>query len=644
MFTRSLTMATVAAGVAGLLSLPAARAQQPPPVDAPPGGAQADSDFEVYNRGPLHEAFATPNTNDPVQGRIIERQPPEPIDEVPPEEKPEGDNVQWIPGYWAFDDDLNDFLWVSGVWRDVPPGRTWVPGYWADVGQGYQWVPGMWADADVDQVTYLPEPPESQEHGPSSPSPGEGYFWVPGNWQYYDTGYRWQPGYWAPHQRDWIWVPACYTYTPRGYVYVPGYWDYQMAYRGLAFAPVYFPRYSYGGPFAPTVALNSWGNLMLHLFVNPGYGRYYFGNYYGSSFANSGFLPFYAYQQNYGYDPLFSYYSWRFGPTYYNRLNGWNQYFTTHPDLQPRNTFREQRQFIEQNHDNRVVAAMNVASPLQQVVQSRDLPVAFTKVSGQEREHFTEHARNLQQFEHQRMQVESQPEGSSRASLRIQGNEQLGLDGRNGRPAPGRNVETPERPDHMHNIKPDGRDGQRARVPSPHTRQRPDVREQPGQPDQPGQRVQPGQRGRPETPERPEARDLPRLPEGPAAPGGSNPNGRGQPGQRGERPDRGRQPGQRPDQGAPEREAPPERGAPGRGERGAGQPGERPQGGQPGQRPGQGTRGDQGPPQRGQRGGNGPGERPQRGNANEGSSGAPQRGQSGGGQGGERPQRGGGPK
>ena len=45
------------------------------------------------------------------------------IDEVPPEYKPEGENVQWIPGYWAWDVAQSDFIWVSGLWRDVPPGR-----------------------------------------------------------------------------------------------------------------------------------------------------------------------------------------------------------------------------------------------------------------------------------------------------------------------------------------------------------------------------------------------------------------------------------------------------------------------------------------------------------------------------------------
>ena len=44
---------------------------------------------------------------------MIPKQPPAPIEELPPEQKPEGDDVQWVPGYWAWDDNRNDFLWIK---------------------------------------------------------------------------------------------------------------------------------------------------------------------------------------------------------------------------------------------------------------------------------------------------------------------------------------------------------------------------------------------------------------------------------------------------------------------------------------------------------------------------------------------------
>ena len=55
-------------------------------------------------------------------GAVVPKQPPDPIPEVPPDQKPEAENAQWLPGYWAWDEDRKDFIWVSGFWRVPPPG------------------------------------------------------------------------------------------------------------------------------------------------------------------------------------------------------------------------------------------------------------------------------------------------------------------------------------------------------------------------------------------------------------------------------------------------------------------------------------------------------------------------------------------
>jgi len=51
-------------------------------------------------------------------------------------------------------------------------------------------------------------------------------------------------------------------------------------------------------------------DLLGSLFVGPGYGHYYFGDYYGSVYAGRGFYPWYAYGRRF-HDPLYNYYSWR---------------------------------------------------------------------------------------------------------------------------------------------------------------------------------------------------------------------------------------------------------------------------------------------------------------------------------------------
>src|SRR5690242_18352860 len=79
-------------------------------------GAEADvpEGVEVLTRGPIHEAFASPITGEVEAGLVVAKQPPGDIEEVPPEYRPEGDDVIWIPGYWAWEEERQDFVWISG--------------------------------------------------------------------------------------------------------------------------------------------------------------------------------------------------------------------------------------------------------------------------------------------------------------------------------------------------------------------------------------------------------------------------------------------------------------------------------------------------------------------------------------------------
>ena len=212
------------------------------PALAPSPGS--DPNVEVMTRGPVHEAYAVPVTAGQTAGMIVPKQPASPIEEVPPDMKPEGQNSVWIPGYWSWDDERRDFIWVSGVWRVPPPGYRWMPGYWQDVpGQGYQRISGYWMPAQVEETTYLPQPPQSIDTGPTSAAPGSNYFWVPGHWQWDDRLAMSGSRAIGPHTS--LTGSGCrppIAWTPRGWVYVPGYWDYPLARRGLVFSPVYFCR------------------------------------------------------------------------------------------------------------------------------------------------------------------------------------------------------------------------------------------------------------------------------------------------------------------------------------------------------------------------------------------------------------------
>ncbi|MEK7214858.1 MAG: hypothetical protein AAB289_04620, partial [Chloroflexota bacterium] len=210
--------------------------------------------IEVLTHGPVHESFAQPGTGKLTASVLVRKKPPDPLPELPPDQKPEGAHVIWIPGYFAWDDERNDFLWVSGAWRAGPPGRDWVPGYWTEESGGWRWVSGYWATQGATAVELLPEPPEPVAEAPPPERRDSAY--VPGIWVFRQNRYWWRPGFWLAYRPGWTWVPACYGWTPAGYVFTDGYWDYDWHRRGVLFAPIYLPpRYYSGWYYRPQYAV-----------------------------------------------------------------------------------------------------------------------------------------------------------------------------------------------------------------------------------------------------------------------------------------------------------------------------------------------------------------------------------------------------
>ena len=267
---------------------------------------------EVQARGPVHEAFAT-LTTEPEPTKPVAKKPPKPIDELPPDEKPVGDMV-WISGYWAYDDERNDYLWVSGIWRAMPPHKHWIAGYWRDGGDKWQWVPGFWTankeESDTHEVTYYPKPEPPPEIAPPGKPPSEDAFYVPGNWVWVDRHYAWKPGYWARVQPGYVWVPAHYRWTPSGYVYISGYWDLVVSKRGVLYAPVFIDADAVGDHFVYTPAYAVSDTVVLDaMFVRPCYCHYYFGDYYGPVYRDHGYTSCVVYSRDH-YDAIVVYERW----------------------------------------------------------------------------------------------------------------------------------------------------------------------------------------------------------------------------------------------------------------------------------------------------------------------------------------------
>lgn len=197
-------------------------------------------DVQVVKEGPIHEAFVTRDTEDFILD-VLPVPPPAAINErIPPQTDRQ---AVWVPGYWCWDENRNDYIWMSGVWRRPPPHHQWIPGTWQAMNQGWVWVSGFWSKQPTDTLSFIETaPPEPMNENIAQPKCGE-FFWSPGYWEYSERGrgYTWVSGYWEKLEPTWIHVPAHYVWYNDNYVFVPAYWDWPLEDRGTMFSPVYIP-------------------------------------------------------------------------------------------------------------------------------------------------------------------------------------------------------------------------------------------------------------------------------------------------------------------------------------------------------------------------------------------------------------------
>jgi hypothetical protein len=391
---------------------------QPDPIPSDssiqPTPAQQDG-IEVLARGPIHEAFAEPVDSQPKPSQVVPKQPPDPIEELPPDQKPAGDNVQWIPGYWGWDDDGSNFIWVSGVWRNNPPGRQWLPGHWDKTPGGWQWSPGVWGVQGQQQLEFLPPPPQPLPAAVSVPAPDNNSVFVPGTWVYRDTRYLWRPGYWVAYRTGWVWIPAHYVWTPAGYVFVDGYWDFELVQRGLLFAPVYVtpgywtrPNWVYRPAFVVATDF-----LLTALFLRPGRYHYYFGDYFEPDYRRRGFVAWVDYHRNrFGFDPLFSYYRWqhRDDRRWERDLRGLYAARFSGTAPRPPHTLGQQNTLVQNITINRNanITNLNAVAPLTPLTKVNQTVVKLQPVSREQRVVAQRSIQQLRDVSRERAQLETQ--------------------------------------------------------------------------------------------------------------------------------------------------------------------------------------------------------------------------------------------
>jgi hypothetical protein len=403
----------------------------------------ADDKVEVLARGPVHEAYAEPAEREPKPTPVIPKEPPKPVEELPPDQKPDGANVQWMPGYWAWDEDKKDHIWVSGFWRNAPPNRTWVPGSWRKAEGGYQWSGGFWVDAmggDKADIDYVPKPPAPLDNeGAATPAPSEDHTYVPGTWLWRDR-WVWQPGYYIEHRPGWVWTAPHYRWTPAGYVYIAGYWDYPLDERGILFAPAYIPPAVYAAPsyvYTPTVVVRE-DCLYGALFVRSGYGSYYFGDYFAPGYASLGFVGWGGHVSasitiGGWYDPLYSYYRCGYrhdsfwavgiGGLYVGRFNG--TYYCPPRTLVQQNVVINN---ITNNNTNTNVNLNNVTMLSNLNEATRGGRRTLRTVSDADRQAQRDAARSVREVADRRASLESELAGKPGAGGKSAGSRSLKLD------------------------------------------------------------------------------------------------------------------------------------------------------------------------------------------------------------------------
>jgi len=405
---------------AGTLYGAATEQPQPPPssedLNAPPPTPPQELP-EVLTRGPVHESFAEPVNLQVQAGLVVPSQPPSNIEEIPPTEKPAGEQYVWVPGYWSWDEDRNGYIWVNGCWRVAPPNMYWVPGYWAQAANGWEWIAGFWALSGVREIEYLPAPPAFDDVQPPGPLPSPDSIWVPSCQYWYQGHYVRRPGYWLEARAGWVWVPSHYVWTPRGYIFVAGYWDYSLEHRGVLFAPVYFPRSVYsrvGFSYSPNIVIDI-GMLRLSLFTCPRYSHYYFGDYYDDAYLRIGIYPcFESERVHTWYDPIYVHDRWRHQkdePRWEEHERREYELRRDNKDLRPPRTYREmetrEARLPEPQRRN-----LQVAQPLTAVVAaSKATPLKFEHINTKAQQKLATQATAVHKFREERNRWESTSAG-----------------------------------------------------------------------------------------------------------------------------------------------------------------------------------------------------------------------------------------
>ncbi len=146
-----------------------------------------------------------------------------------------------------------------------------------------------------------------------------------------------------------------------------------------------------------------------HLFLRPGYGHYYFGDYYGSNYADAGFSPWFSYQSSRrGYDPIYANQRWqnRQDREWEQRAEANFRNLRDNENARPPRNWAAQRALAGagETSNRRNIA---VAEPLEELAQRKDSRLRFQPVDPAERQQFGQRGQEYRKYLQQRQQLEA---------------------------------------------------------------------------------------------------------------------------------------------------------------------------------------------------------------------------------------------
>lgn len=236
--------------------------------------------YTVLKYGPVHEAYMTKELGALVLYAVPDAPPPSINEIIPKQTDPK---TQWISGYWAWNESLGKYIWITGIWRRPPPGHSWTEGYWKRYIQGWVWIQGFWSNVQSDDLNYIAVPPMQREEDNVPPPPDSDFFWVEGSWIYdrEKNEYQWYKGTWQRLDPNWMLIPSHYYWRPGGYVFIPNYWDWSNATRGIVYASIEVDLEDISDlRFEPTDVVDQFDIMLTYFPFYPNYMGHYIHHYY----------------------------------------------------------------------------------------------------------------------------------------------------------------------------------------------------------------------------------------------------------------------------------------------------------------------------------------------------------------------------